>query len=198
MKIIITVFMLCVFLVGCTKTDEPEISVIQTPIKSQNAPETKAPDDEAKLPESTEASETFDFDEIVTISDELIEEMQTFFRAFLKAYIEGDEETFKTYMSDEFYKEYLEHLDFEANRLPNEYPVYEGFIMLDQIVTESGELSFYNVNHPAVHYPGITFFTRLMRQSDIDSNYDLGGKYLVNISYDENHEFKINWFGLEQ
>jgi len=201
MKRIIIIFVLCVFFAGCTASGEPEIPATQPLPESQSAPETKAPDEESKPAEQSELpepQETFDFDEIVRISDELIEEMQTFFSAFLKAYIEGDEEMFKTYMSDELYGEYLEHLDIEANQLPNEYLVNEGFIMLDQIVAAPWGLVFYNVNHPAVHYPGITFFTRLMRQGDIDDNYDLGGKYLVNISYDDNNRFTINWFGIEQ
>jgi predicted small lipoprotein YifL len=116
-----------------------------------------------------------------TITDEQIGEMKTKFRAFLKAYIAGDEEVYETYMSEEF----------SSDR-----------IYLDSVVDD--ELKSWTVWNPdnttGLHEPGITFFTRLMRASDfeLDEEHQLGTKFLVNISYSGNDDFTINWFGPEQ
>ena len=147
----------------------------------------KSPDERI----STVKNETKD---ITEIPNELIEEMGVFFNSFLKAYIEGDEETFKTYMSEEFYNEYL---DFEVG---SENYYYHSIYYLNMIVDD--ELIGWSIfnpdpNMPGIHYPGISFFTRLLRQSDIDNGNELGMKCIVNISHNENREYLINWFTFE-
>jgi hypothetical protein len=134
-----------------------------------------------------------------TITDEQTGEMKTKFGAFLKAYIEGDEDVFKTYMSEELYKEYLE---YQINPPTGEAFFYSSIALFDGIVCyERVGLMVWNPdNTTGLHEPGITFFTRLMRASDfeLDEEHQLGGKYLVNISYSGNDDFAINWFGPEQ
>jgi hypothetical protein len=124
-------------------------------------------------------------------------EMETLFRAFLKAYIEGDEETFKNYMSEDLYNEYLESLTLSPT---DERWVYNGVTWLSAVIDDkwTGWFIWNPHNNTGLHEPGITFFTRLITQNDIDWDNDIGTKFLVNISYSENQEFSVNWFGLEQ
>ena len=113
----------------------------------------------------------------LTISEELIEQKAEFFRSLLRAFIENDEETIKAGLSERLYNEYLESLVGGASW------DREDILWLESIV-EDRLIGWWihNSHLPGMHEPGITFFTRLMRQSDVDQNNDIGMKYLVNIS----------------
>jgi len=184
MKRLLSLFLATAFILGGCAGDV----MLQNPVESQGEVENTIEISD----ETVESSETSDYVETLSISDELVEEMAEFFQEFLEAYIEGDEETFKPYMSKEFYNDYLE---FQIN--PENY--YSSTFFLNMVV-EYRLISWmiHTGNHPDVHHPGITFFTRLMTQNDVDTNYDLGSKFLVNISYNEDHEYSINWltFGI--
>jgi len=135
-------------------------------------------------------------DNTISITDERISEIELLFRAFLDAYIAGDEKTFKNYMSEKLYNEYLE---YQTNPPVGEDFFSSSIAFLDEIVDDREvDFSVYNAHVPEIHNPGITFFTRLMRESDFDDAYQLGTKFLVNISYDEDDVFAVNRMGLEQ
>lgn len=98
-------------------------------------------------------------------------------------------EIFKTFMSESLYNKYLndEIVEFDD--------IYE----LNRVVDDELRSWFiFNSHISEIHEPGTTFFVRLMTQNDVDRDNDIGTKFLVNISYNENSKFLVNWFTLEQ
>ena len=217
-RILSLLLIITLLLCACTSPEVPESGEVQEPVESvesSDLPENveepvenvETQEDEIEIEttetsdEFSESSEVLDYNEFIEISDELVKEMGVFFQTFLKAYIAGDEETFKSCMSEELYSEYLEH---QINTpTPDEWWLYYRNVGLLNSLKNNlnenfgGGLILFNPNLPWIHDPGITFLTHLIKQGEVYKNHNFGDKYLVNISHNENYKFSINWIRQE-
>ena len=127
--------------------------------------------------------------------EELSSEMKDFFSDFLKLYLERSEEIFKNYISEEFYNDYLE---MKANPSLENY--YNSAYYLNNAIDDTLLMwRYYNPDtSPAIPPGTMTILIRLKTEWDLLQENDIGTKYLVNISYNDDGDYLINWFTIEQ